>query len=61
MKQIELNNLKLFALKKLKEIDETSDTESGHIEADEVLCLLLNKLGFEDVVEAYNLIPKWYA
>lgn len=46
---------------KLKKIDEEMDTEEGHYEADSVLCSLLAELGFDDVVEQYAKIPKWYA
>jgi len=31
-----------------------------HSEADILLCELLNKLGYEKVVEEYNKIPKYY-
>lgn len=37
------------------------DTEAAHIDADEVLCSLLKKLGYGKVVEAFNRITKWYA
>jgi hypothetical protein len=32
-----------------------------HVEADEVLCELLISLGYEDVVEEYRKIEKWYS
>ena len=35
--------------------------QSHHDSADETLCELLIKLGFEDVVEVYNKVPKWYS
>lgn len=38
-----------------------SDTSGmNHERSDEVLCNLLNALGFESVVEEYNKIQKWY-
>ena len=37
------------------------DTESGHSVADEVLCDLLRSLGYDDVVDAWDRLPKWYA
>ncbi len=36
------------------------DTESGHVEADDILCELLKKLGYSDVVEEFEKIHKWY-
>lgn len=39
----------------------TEDTEGGHIHADEILCDLLEAIGYKKVVEEYNKINKWYA
>lgn len=36
-------------------------TEDEHIEADRILCDLLEALGFEDMVAAYRAVPKWHA
>ena len=50
------------ALDILKEIKTgEGDTEADHVRADEVLCSLLETLGYSDVVEAWNNIDKWYA
>lgn len=38
-----------------------ADTEQAHIEADSVLCWLLEKLGYGDVVDEYEKIHKWYS
>ena len=35
-------------------------TQSEHGEADSLLCLVLIKLGYKDIVAAYDKIPKWY-
>lgn len=35
--------------------------EEAHIKADQVLCDLLNELGFGALVERYNSGSKWYA
>ena len=48
------------AIGKLKEASEL-DTERAHYKADEILCELLNSLGYQDVVEVYNYIYKRYA
>ena len=48
------------AIAKLKEASKL-DTERAHYNADKILCELLNSLGYQDVVEVYNNIYKWYA
>ena len=48
------------AIVELKEANKL-DTECAHYKADEILCELLNSLGYQDVVEVYNDIYKWYA
>jgi hypothetical protein len=47
--------------KQLKKLQISTDTECAHVDADDLLCELLNRLGFEEVVEAFNDIDKWYA
>lgn len=29
--------------------------------SDDILCELLTRLGYEEVVKEYNKVPKWYA
>lgn len=48
-------------LKALAAIAEEGDREEPHIEADGIPCEVLVKLGFEDLVDAYNEIEKWWA
>lgn len=53
-------------LKRIKEVKqryeiEEEDTEVAHALADEVLCDLLESLGYAGLVEEYNSIHKWYA
>lgn len=48
------------AIAELKEANKLA-TECAHYKADEILCKLLNSLGYQDVVEVYNDIYKWYA
>ena len=45
---------------KLKEATDM-DTETGHVVADEILCKFLASLGYQDIVDAYEKIDKWYA
>lgn len=49
------------ALIKLRRLQKSGDTECAHIAADSVLCRLLKNLGFEDVIEEYYRVEKWYA
>lgn len=48
------------ALEKLKNLDRW-DIEMAHSNADDILCELLTKLGFKEVVETFKKIEKWYA
>jgi hypothetical protein len=42
-------------------VAESDDTECAHGEADNILCELLTRLGYNDVVTAYEAVDKWYA
>lgn len=48
-------------LEKIKDATGIQDTEYSHEKADKVLCELLIKLGYGQVVEIYNDRDKWYA
>ena len=37
------------------------DTEANHGNADDILCEFLKGLGYENIVDEYNKIDKWYA
>ena len=37
------------------------DPEEGHIEADSILCQLLQSLGCSEVVDEFDKLRKWYA
>ena len=50
----ELNEKYLSQMKQLKD-------ESDHDYADGILCDLLEELGYEELVKAYNSLPKWYS
>jgi hypothetical protein len=50
------------AIEQLKTLQqEGRDTEADHSEADEILCELLNALGYGDVVAEWEKVEKWYA
>jgi len=36
------------------------DQEKAHIDADDILCEILIKLGYSDLVDLYNRIEKYY-
>ena len=37
------------------------DIEAAHYNADEVLCVALKRLGYGDIVAAWEKVDKWYA
>ena len=50
------------AIKELKRLHGgDQDVECAHGEADDILCDLLRSLGYEDVVEEWIKVEKWYA
>ena len=49
------------AITQLKDHQQNGDIESAHICADWVLRELLITLGYQDVVNEYDEIEKWYA
>ena len=48
-------------IKQLKQLQDSGDTESAHSEADDILCDFLIHLGYDEVIEEYKKIDKWYA
>lgn len=56
MKNIEAEDIKL-ELEKILENDEPEDHEI----ADDLLCKLLRRLGYDEIVDIYEDIEKWYA
>ena len=49
------------AIEKLKELQKSSDVESAHCEADDILCELVSRFISTEVVEEWEKVPKWYA
>jgi hypothetical protein len=50
------------AIERLKELQTGGDPEIEHAKGDEILVLLLESLGYADVVQEWHRIPcKWYA
>jgi hypothetical protein len=48
------------AIDQLREIQEIGDLKVAHRLADDILCGLLQSLGYGDVVAEYNKVGKWY-
>jgi pantoate kinase len=53
--------IKEEAIAKLVECQKNDDTEIAHSDADDVLCELLNELGYGDVVAEYQKVFRWFA
>lgn len=49
------------AIADIKVEQKNNDTESAHLNADNIICDLLVALGYADVVEEYDNVRKWYA
>ena len=56
-----MRNEILKRLEAARIVSENDDPDQAHRNADEALCDLLTSLGYEDVVEAFNKVEKWYA
>ena len=37
------------------------DTECAHINADDLMCDILEQLGYKDGVEVFKNMPRWYS
>lgn len=48
-------------MSELTEAAANDDTEAAHMDADNSLIEFIRALGFDDVVEAYDKVNKWYA
>lgn len=46
---------------RMKQLQESDDTEAAHSEADRLLCELLDSIGYKEVTEEFRKIYKWYA
>ena len=56
----EKKNDYLKEMRKLVEISQ-DDPEEAHYLADEILCELLCELGYDEIVDIFDNINKWYA
>lgn len=49
------------ALAELRALKDSGDSEAAHIDADRIVMQLLSRMDMDDLVEAFEAIPKWYA
>ena len=49
------------AIKLLKVEQKNVDMQAAHMQADRILCQLLQNFGYDDVVDEYDKVRKWYA
>lgn len=51
----------VYVLEALRTLKASGDPEAAHSRADSLLCGLLTRMGFEEVVGAWQEVPRWYA
>ena len=56
-----VNDRKSKYIDKLNKIKAEEDTEECHIKADELLCDLLDELGYSEITEIFNGLDKEYS
>lgn len=58
--RIDKKEIEKEAIERISEAEKL-DCEEYHVRADDVLCDVLEKLGFKALVDRYNSESKWYA
>lgn len=56
-----MNDMRDEWVAKMREIASGDDTEAAHSMADNLLCCVLSHLGYNDVVQEFLKVGKWYA
>lgn len=49
------------ALQMLMEAQTIDSAEQAHVIADKALCMMLNALGYKNLVDEFENVGKWYA
>ena len=49
------------ALSRMNNASERSDVEERHQDADEILCDVLEKCGYQELVKVFDNMKKWYS
>jgi len=52
---------KLEAIILRQTVAQRSDIENDHSQADDIICEFLRDLGYDDIVDRFSKIDKWYA
>lgn len=60
-KEAEKEALLSDSVKRMIKNAEEGDVEKAHGDADDLLCEVLRKLGFDGLVNVFNCVEKWYA
>lgn len=48
-------------LERMRDSAINGDYECAHSDADDILCEMLIELGYQDIIDLYNQVGKWYA
>lgn len=48
------------AIRRLKANQGRGDMEAAHVDSDDVLLDVLSVLGYDDIIQEYNKVAKWY-
>lgn len=64
-KSLAENNINESSIKdyteRMKELANNDDVEARHSEMDDLMCEILSKMGFNELVDIFNETEKWYA
>lgn len=60
MPEIDKELAKEFKARLAAVMEDGQDEVAWHTKADELLCELLRRLGYHEVVKEFESIPKWY-
>ena len=61
MERIDIMNDYHEQKQELITLQKLSDCEAAHVKADQILLDILLDLGYDDIVQEYEKIDKWYA
>jgi hypothetical protein len=56
-----LDGVAANAIEKLDKLKQTGDIELMHMQADTILCEVLKAMDFDDVVDAWEDVDRWYS
>jgi hypothetical protein len=59
-KEMTKKELSDWSIRRLEREASTGWEEDDHLNADKILCDLLRRLGYEEVVDLWEQVEKWY-